>query len=152
MYEGPESSGSPPNETGTELGAETDAEAVRSAADAVMRRAAEELRAQLRTVAAQIDPFPAFPGAVFAYGIEVEPTGGGSPELGCVILGDDGALYELEIGLDDTNSQQQVVADASTERHEELVPLDVPPDVFAMYAHAALHAAADYLEAQGALD
>jgi len=145
MYESPEN-------VGSLLDPDTDASAIRVAADAVMHRAAEELRAQLRAVAAQIDPFPAFPGAVFAYGIEVEPPGGGSPDLGCVILGDDGALYELEIGLDDTSTQQQVVADASTERHEELVPLDVPPEVFAMYAHAALHAAAGYLEAQGARD
>lgn len=141
MYEGPETDGSP-------LDPHTEGDTIRAAADAVMHRAAEELRAQLRASAAQIDPFPAFPGAVFAYGIEVEPPGGGSPQLGCVILGNDGALYELEIGLD-TNTQQQVVADASTERHEELVPLDVPPEVFAMYAHAALHAAADYLVAQG---
>ena len=119
--------------------------AVRAAAGSVVERAAEELRAQLVAVAAQIDPFPAFPGAVFAYGIEVQPSAGGLPELGCVILGDDGALYELEIGLDDT-AAQQAVADASTERHEALVPLDLPAPVFVVYAHAALEAAADYLE------
>ena len=120
-------------------------DAIRAAADAAIGRSVEDLRAQLVSVAEQIDPFPAFPGAVFAYGIEVEPAGGGLPDLGCVILGDDGALYELQIGLDDTRPQQ-VVADASTERHEDLVPLDVPPAVFATYAQAALYAAADYLE------
>ena len=120
-------------------------DAIRAAADAAIGRAVEDLRAQLVSVAEQIDPFPAFPGAVFAYGIEVEPARGGLPDLGCVILGDDGALYELQIGLDDTRPQQ-AVADASTERHEDLVPLDVPPAAFATYAHAALHAAADYLE------
>lgn len=114
-----------------------------------MARAAEELRAQLVSVAEQIDPFPAFPGAVFAYGIEVEPRGGGDPDLGCVILGNDGALYELEIGLDDTRAQQSVVADASTERHEELRALELPPAVFVTYAYAALEAAAGYLERGG---
>lgn len=125
------------------------AEAIRTAADAAIGRAVDELRAQLVSVAEQIDPFPAFPGAVFAYGIEVQPAGGGLPDLGCVILGDDGALYELQIGLDDTRVQQ-AVADASTERHEDLVPLEAPPAVFATYAHAALHAAADYLDGLGA--
>jgi hypothetical protein len=149
MYESPESAGSPTHDPDDADG--TDATAVRAEADAVMHRTAEELRAQLRAVAAQIDPFPAFPGAVFAYGIEVEPRSGGSLDLGCVILGDDGALYELEIGLDDTTTQQ-AVADASTERHEELVALDVPADVFVVYAHAALHAAADYLEGPGSRD
>lgn len=123
-------------------------DAIRAAADASIGCAVEDLRAQLVNVAQQIDPFPAFPGAVFAYGIEVEPAGGGRPDLGCVILGDDGALYELQIGLDDTRPQQ-AVADASTERHEDLVPLDVPPAVFVTYAYAALHAAADYLAGVG---
>ncbi len=131
-------------------GSQTDTpDSIRAAADAILGRTVEDLRAQLVSVAAQIDPFPAFPGAVFAYGIEVEPAGGGLPDLGCVILGDDGALYELQIGLDDTRVQQ-AVTDASTERHEDLVPLDVSPALFVVYAHAALHAAADYLEASRA--
>jgi len=142
MYEGPETNGSPTGTPGTSE--------IRDD-DIVVHRAAEELRAQLRAVAAQIDPFPAFPGAVFAYGIEVDPPGGGSPDLGCVILGDDGELYELEIGLDDTTAQQPV-ADASTERHENLVALNVPPAVFVVYAQAALQAAADYLESLGSPD
>ncbi len=41
----------------------------RAIADAVVTRAAQQLREQLKRVAAAIDPFPAFPGAVFAYGI-----------------------------------------------------------------------------------
>lgn len=131
-----------PDETGNVA---TDASGVREVAASILDRAAEELRAQLVAVAAQIDPFPAFPGAVFAYGIEVEPSAGGLPELGCVILGDDGGLYELEIGLADT-APQQAVADASTERHEALVPLDLPAPVFVVYAYAALEAAADYLD------
>lgn len=118
---------------------------IRAEADVVLERAVEALRAQLVEVAQRIDPFPSFPGAVFAYGIEVEPPGGGGPDLGCVILGNDGALYELQIGLDDTNARHSVT-DASTERHEELVPLEAPPAVLAQYAHAALLAAADYLE------
>ena len=132
MPEGPVSSGS------------NGPSAWRAAADAALESAAQELRTQLVAIAEQIDPFPAFPGAVFAYGIEVEPRGGGDPDLGCVILGNDGQLYELEIGLDDTQPQQ-AVADASTERHE-------PVAVFVHYAHAAIEAAASYVEGQGAGD
>lgn len=124
-------------------------EGIRAAAITTLESAATELRAQLAAVAELIDPFPSFPGAVFAYGIEVEPRGGGDPELGCVILGNDGALYELEIGLADAQPQQ-AVADASTERHEELRPLDASPEVFVLYAFAAIEAAAAYLDAQGA--
>lgn len=137
MPEGPASSGS------------TGPDAWRVAADVTLESAAEELRLQLVAIAAKIDPFPAFPGAVFAYGIEVEPRGGGDPDLGCVILGNDGQLYELQIGLDDTRPQQ-AVADPSTERHEELRPLDVRPEVFVRYARAAVEAAANYVEARDA--
>lgn len=113
----------------------------RAIADAVVTRAAQQLREQLRRVAAAIDPFPAFPGAVFAYGIEVEPVG---TEQGCVILGDDGGLYELQIGVDD--AQAALDAEQVGTRHEELVALDVPPADFVTYAHRAIVAATDYLE------
>ncbi len=113
----------------------------RALADAVVTRAAQQLREQLKRIAAAIDPFPAFPGAVFAYGIEVEPVG---TEQGCVILGDDGTLYELQIGMDDAHAaldDEQVGT-----RHEELVPLDVPPADFVTYAHRAIVAATAYIE------
>ena len=97
----------------------------------------EALRSRLREVASRLDPFPTFPGAVFAYGLEVELPGDES-ELGCVILGDDGALYELEIGLDLTSERG--------ERREELHPLDLPADRWERYARAALRSAAAYVE------
>jgi hypothetical protein len=116
---------------------------VRATADATVERAAAALRDQLKRVATQIDPFPPFPGAMFAYGLEVEPPGGGDPEVGCVILGNDGALYELRIGLDTT--QAAMGTDAAGERSEELAPLDVPPALYVAYAHAAIVVATDYL-------
>lgn len=115
----------------------------RAVADAVVTRAAQQLREQLKRVAAGIDPFPAFPGAVFAYGIEVEPIGA---DQGCVILGDDGGLYELQIGVDD--AQAALDSEQVGTRHEELVPLDVPPADFVTYAHRAIVAATNYLESR----
>jgi len=121
---------------------------LRATADATVQRAAEALRDQLKQAATLIDPFPPFPGAMFAYGIEVEPPGGGHPELGCVILGDDGALYELSIGLDTT--QATIGTDASGERNEELRPLEVAPALYVAYAHAAIVTAVEYVESQQA--
>lgn len=117
----------------------------RAVADAVVTRAAQQLREQMKRVAAAIVPFPAFPGAVFAYGIEVEPIG---TEQGCVIFGDDGTLYELQIGMD--ASQAALDSDQVGTRHEELVPLDVPPAEFVTYAHRAIAAATTYLECRSA--
>ncbi len=113
----------------------------RALADVAVTRAAQQLREQLKRVAAALDPFPVFPGAVFAYGIEVEPIG---TEQGCVILGDDGALYELQIGVD--AAQAALDSDQVGTRHEELIPLDVPPVEFVIYAHRAVMAATAYLE------
>ena len=45
----------------------------RAVADAIVQRAADGLRELLAALARRIDPFPPFPGALFAYGIEVEP-------------------------------------------------------------------------------
>ncbi len=118
----------------------------RAVADAIVQRAADQMRDLLKQVAARIDPFPAFPGAMFAYGIEVEPPAGASEAVGCVVLGDDGALYELQIGLDQHALAQG--ADAMTTRNEELVPLTLPPAEFVGYAHRAVVAATDYLEQQ----
>jgi hypothetical protein len=116
---------------------------LRATADATVQRAADALREQLKQVAALIDPFPPFPGAMFAYGLEVELAGGGDPDLGCVILGNDGALYELTIGLDTT--QAAIGTDASGERSEDLVSLTVPPALYVAYAHAAMVVATDYI-------
>lgn len=115
-------------------------------ADAVVQRAADQLRALLASLAQQIDPFPPFPGAMFAYGIEVEPPAASA--LGCVILGDDGALYELQLGLD--AEQLAAGADAVGSRHEQLVKLDLPPADYIAYAHRAVIAATDYIERQAA--
>lgn len=123
----------------------------RALADAMVQRTADQLRDLLQQVAAAIDPFPPFPGAMFAYGIEVDPPAGGSGvagEVGCVILANDGALYELQIGLD--QAQQAMGGDPATTRHEELAPLQVSPAEFVGYAYRAIVAATEYRERQGA--
>ena len=115
---------------------------LRALADVTVQRAAEDLGAQLAALVRQVQPFPPFPGAVFAYGIEVEPPAHSS--LGCVIVGDDGALYELQLGLD--HEAIASGADSLTPRHEELVKLELPPREFIAYAHGAIEALTAYLE------
>jgi hypothetical protein len=114
----------------------------RALADAAVARAAQALKEQLKRIAAAIRPFPVFPGAVFAYGIEVEPVGSGQ---GCVILGDDGTLYELQVGVDAAQAALDETDQVGT-RHEELVPLDIPPAEYVTYAHRAVAAAMAHLD------
>ena len=116
-------------------------------ADLVVRRAADQLRTLLQTVASQIRPFPEFPGSYYTYGIEVDvPAAHG--ERGCVVLGEDGGLYELQLGLDVT---QAAGGDPAAMRSEDRVPLeDLPPADYVAYAHRAVTAAVEYMLRQQA--
>lgn len=115
----------------------------RAYADLVVQRAADQLHELLKTVTANIDPFPAFPGSMFSYGIEIAPGSGAADRFGCVVLGEDGELYELRIGLD---VEQVESGNPLAMRSEERVQIeDLPPAEYVGYAHRALTAAVDYL-------
>ena len=106
-------------------------------ADALLERTAGRLRRLLNEAAAALDPFPPFPGAFFSYGIEVEAPGAESPERGCVVLGPDGELYELEMRQDMTALALDE-SDPVALRDERLQPLDLHPRDYIVYAYAAL--------------
>jgi hypothetical protein len=113
-------------------------------ADLIVQRAAEQLRNLLRNLAVQIRPFPEFPGSFFSYGIEVETDD--ADGRGCIVLGEDGELYELLIGLDVAEAG---TGDPAAMRSEERVLLeDLPPATYVSYAHRAVTAAVEYLLAQ----
>ena len=115
----------------------------RAHADVIAQRAAEQLRELLLAVVAEMDPFPPFPGSMFSYGIEVPPVEGEGSALGCVVLAEDGELYELQIGLD---MDQVESGDAVAMRSEERIKLDdLTPAQYVGYAHRAVLAAVEYL-------
>ena len=119
----------------------------RAHSDAIMEQAAGQLRELLREIAASFDPFPEYPGSFFSYGIEVEPpAGGGQAEdaPGCVVLGEDGGLYELRIGFE---ADQLDTDDPATARSELRVPLDdLSPSEYVAYASRAVEAALALLD------
>jgi hypothetical protein len=111
---------------------------LKSEADALLERAADRLRALLKEAAAQLDPFPPFPGAFFSYGIEIDAPGAESPERGCVILAPDGELYELKMKQSVPQFDFEM-ADPVAMRDEELKPLDdLHPRDYVIYAYNAL--------------
>lgn len=77
----------------------TDPDQLEAQANAVYERVRAPLRDLLHEAARALAPFPPFPGALFTLGIEIDGVPGGD-ERGCVILGEDGELYELQLGLD----------------------------------------------------
>ncbi|MBX7111175.1 MAG: hypothetical protein K1X87_04925 [Dehalococcoidia bacterium] len=110
-------------------------------ADLIVQRAADQLRNLLHNLALQIRPFPEFPGSFFSYGIEVEADD--SAGRGCIVLGEDGELYELLIGLD---VAEVATGDPAAMRSEERILLeDLPPATYVSLAHRAVTAAVEYL-------
>jgi hypothetical protein len=114
-------------------------------ADLLLDRAALQLRELLREAARELRPFPAFPGAFFTNAIECEPDGAASPERGCVVVCDDGELYELQIGVD-----QEALADGLSDpvalRDERRQKLDdLHPRDYIVYAYNGLLAITEAL-------
>jgi hypothetical protein len=106
-------------------------------ADAALERAAARLKSVLKEASARLDPFPPFPGAFFSYGIEIEAPGIALPDIGCVVLGQDGELYELKMGQDVPALEMEIV-DPVAIRQEELKPLDLHPRDYLVFGYNAL--------------
>ncbi len=69
-------------------------------ADLIIDRTAQQLRLLLREAATELRPFPPFPGAFFTNAVEVSLEGVERSDVGCIIVADDGELYELEMKID----------------------------------------------------
>jgi len=106
-------------------------------ADAVLERAADRLRAVLQGAVAGLDPFPPFPGAFFSYGIEIDVPGLESPDRGCVVLGEDGEFYEMQMGTELPGFELDIT-DPVAMRKEELKPLELHPQEYVIYAYNAI--------------
>ncbi len=115
-------------------------------ADVIIETAAGQMRALLQEAVARLDPFPPFPGSFFTYGIEIEGGSAETAERGCIVLGQDGELYELEISIDFTQGN----ADPVTARDETLKPLELHPRDYLVYAYNALTRVTELLMEQQA--
>ena len=104
-------------------------------ADLALERVALQLRQLLEEATAQLRPFPPFPGAFFTNAIEVEAAGAEDPERGCVVVCEDGELYELEMKIDFSED----VTDPVAARDETLKKLDgLHPRDYVTLAYEAL--------------
>jgi hypothetical protein len=126
-----------------------DPELYRAQANAIYERAGGQLRELLKALAHDLDPFPPFPGALFTLGIEVEGVDLGETR-GCVILGEDGGLYELQLGLD-VDALATGANEPALSRQETAVPLEgLTAGEYLAYAQRALEAGLAALERQRA--
>ncbi len=110
-------------------------------ADLLLERSALEFQQLLQEAAAQLRPFPPFPGAFFTNAIEVEAAASDSPERGCVVVCEDGELYELEMSIDFSED----AADPVAARDEKLTKLELHPRDYIVLAYAALTRVVEHL-------
>jgi len=117
-------------------------------ADAIIERAAQGLRQLLQEAVAHVEPFPSFPGAYFTLAIEAEPDAASHVDRGCVVVGPDGELYELMMGLEPPPGPGEP-ADPVSMRKEEMTKLDLHPRDYVVYAYNALTRVVELLLEQG---
>ncbi len=128
----------------------TDPLARKAYADAIVERAAGQLRELLQAAAAELRPFPPFPGAFFTSAVECEPGAAAAREHGCVVVKEDGELYELKISVSFAGGE---FGDPASMRDEEARPLALHPRDYLVYAYNGLAAITELLmerEQQGA--
>lgn len=125
---------------------QNDAMARKAQADMALERAALQLRQLLEEAAGQLRPFPPFPGAFFTNAIEVEAEAADSPERGCVVVCEDGELYELKMNIDFSED----VTDPVSARDEKLAKLEeLHPRDYVVLAYEALTRITEQLMEQG---
>jgi len=114
-----------------------DALARKDQADLVIDRAAQQLSALLKEAARALRPFPPFPGAFFTNAVEVNLAGVERPDIGCVVVNEQGDLCELEMKID--FGEDGEIADPVQARDEMLKKLDdLHPRDYIVLAYNAL--------------
>ncbi len=111
-------------------------------ADALLERTALQMRQLLQEAAAELRPFPPFPGAFFTNAVEVEAEAAENPERGCVVVCEDGELYELKMKINFSED----ATDPVSARDEELEKLeDLHPRDYVALAYEALSRITEHL-------
>lgn len=114
-------------------------------ADVVLERTAQQLRQLLQEACAELDPFPPFPNALFTNAIECEEGVAADVDRGCVVVCEDGELYELEMGIDHDAIELTGSWDPVTARKETKKKLDLHPRDYIVYAYNGLVAVTEHL-------
>ena len=107
-------------------------------ANGVIERAAAEVADLIRRTAADIRPFPTFPGAFFTEAVEVETEPPGACVHGCIVVTREGELRELRIGIDAEAFAHPGGADPIAMRSEKLAAVDLSAVDRLLYGLAAL--------------
>ena len=122
-----------------------DVQAGMQQATTLIQKTAEELRQQLVEMAAQLDPFPYFLGSTEVRAIEAEPGGVQKADRGCVVLCQDGELYEFTMTMTGGSDM-----DFGIGRDDSVKRIEMPHEDYIPYAYNGLKELAQLLEEQRA--
>lgn len=114
-------------------------------ADLIFERTAKQLKQLLQEACAELDPFPPFPNAFFTNAIECEESSAANAGRGCIVVCEDGELYELEFGIDHDAIELSGSWDPVTARKEERKKVDLHPRDYLVYAYNGLTAVTELL-------
>ena len=115
---------------------------LKTGGDAALEQTASQLREILREMARRLQPFPAFMNMTSIQAVEVEPQSLRASDRGCVVVCPDGILYELSLQL-----IPGPLGVSAVDQVETLDALDLPPEEYIPYAHAAIKALTERLDA-----
>jgi hypothetical protein len=119
-------------------------------ADTALERTALTLEELVKEACLQLRPFPPFPNALFTHAIELDPGPAASPDIGCVVVMEDGEICELEFGIDHEAIELSGSWDPVTARSEKKKALELHPLEYVVYAYDALEKVTNLLLEQDA--
>lgn len=111
----------------------------------MLERTANQLRQLLQEACSQLRPFPPFPNALFTNAIECDEGVASDPDRGCIVVGEDGELYELEFGIDHDSIEMTGSWDPVTARKESMKKPELHPRDYIVYAYNGLIAVTEHL-------
>jgi len=123
-----------------------DARAAVKKADALIQKTADALHEQLAEMASRLDPFPYFLGSLEVRAVEAEPGASERSDRGCIVVCQDGELYEFTMKMQSETS----FSDLSMSRDDSVKRIELPPRDYIPFAYNAIKELGKLIEEQSA--
>ena len=110
-----------------------------------VQRAADQLHETLVELATKLEPFPYFLGSIEVRAIEAEPGGANKADRGCIVVCQDGEMYEFCMKIEAPND-----FDLGMDRDDSVKPVELSPEDYVAYAYHAVQEIAGLIAEQQA--
>ncbi len=120
-------------------------DAIKRATD-TLQKTADTLHEMLVEMATQLDPFPYFLGSLEVRAVEAEPGANERADRGCIVVCEDGELYEFTIKMQSPGEGM----DMSMSRDDSVKRIELAPQDYLSYAYNAIKEIGGLIEEQRA--